>query len=276
MRFWVTEYDIDGFRCDYAAGVPVDFWADARAQLEQVKPVFFLEEDLAGQNGKLLEEAFDCNYSAKFLETLIHVGHNNKTADKLRMYRLSMPEGDFPMYYLDNHDVNSYDRTIAEAFTEEIRPAMWTVIFTMPGIPMLYSGDEITYDHKIAFMEKDPIDWNAVTWDAAPLITELARIKKENPALYAGAPGGPIEDIKLEGKNLVAFRRSTGDNSIVCLFNLSRDGYENADLTDVALDGGTVLLSGKEGSWSTEGSVPDTTYTFSPWEFMIIREGDAQ
>ena len=270
----MTEYDVDGFRCDYTAGVPSDFWADARAQLEQEKPLFFLEEDLAGQNGKLLEEAFDCNYSAKFYETLILVGNNNKTADKLKLYRLSMPEGDFPMYYLDNHDVNSYNRTMAEAFSVETLPSMWTLTFTMPGIPMLYSGDEITYDHRLAFMEKDAIDWDAVTWDAAPLIRTLSEIKKSNPALYAGMPGGPIEDIKLDSKNLVAFRRTAGDNTVTCLFNLSRNEYADVDLSEAVSGNGTVVLSGKEGSWSPDGTVPDTTYTFAPWEFMIIVEGD--
>ena len=269
MKFWVTEYDIDGFRCDYAAGVPSDFWAEARSQLEEVKPLFFLEEDLAGQNGKLLEEAFDCNYSAKFLETLIHIAHNNKKADKLRLYRLSMPEGDFPMYYLDNHDVNSYDRTLAEGFPEETLPSMWSLIFTQAGIPMMYSGDEITYDHRIEFMEKDPIDWSAVTWDASPLIKELAGLKKDNPALDADSS---FEDIKLEEKNVAAYRRTSGDNSVVCLFNLSRNELADIDLSGAAIEGGTVLLSGSEGSWSTEGELPGAAHTFAPWEFMIILE----
>ncbi len=270
MRYWVTEFDIDGFRCDYAPGVPADFWAQARTELEKEKPLFFLEEDLGGQNGKLLEEAFDCNYSAKFYESLIHVAHNNKTADKLRLYRLSMPEGDFPMYYLDNHDANSYDRTLAEGFPPETLASMWAVIFTMPGIPMVYSGDEITYDHRIAFMEKDPIDWSAVTWDASGLIAQLSALRKECPALQAGAEGAVMEDIKLDDKNLLAFRRTAGDSTALCLFNLSRDESPEIDLTEIVTGGDSVVLSGKEGNWSEGGETPGGTYTFAPWEFMVL------
>ena len=270
MRFWVSEYDIDGFRCDYAIGVPVDFWAEARQELEKIKPVFFLEEDLPGQNRKLLEEAFDCNYSCKYYETLIQVAHNNKTADKLKMYRLSLPEGDFPMYYLDNHDVNSYDRTIVEAFPQESLPAMWTHIFTMPGMPMLYTGDQISYNHKMAFMEKDSVDWGEVSWDASPLIRELSRIRRENPALYTGREGGSFEELPLGNKKLLAYQRASEDRQILCVFNLSADIIEDVDLSSCLTGTETVLLSGAEGAFQTGGDLPEQNHTFLPWAFMIL------
>ena len=71
---------------------------------------------------------------------------------------------------------------------------------------------------------------------------------------------------------MAAYRRTSGDNSVVCLFNLSRNELADIDLSGAAIEGGTVLLSGSEGSWSTEGELPGAVHTFAPWEFMIILE----
>ena len=272
MAFWVKECDIDGFRCDYAVGVPADFWAEARTELEKLKPLFFLEEDLGGQNSSLPEAAFDCNYASKFYETLVSVSHG-KSPDKLKLYLQKLPENDFAMFYLDNHDVNSYDRTILEGFSAENLPAMFSVVFTMPGMPMVYSGNEIGYDHKIAFMEKDPIQWSAGTGDYRQLISILSGLKKEHPALYAGRFGAGIEYLDLGNRNIFAYRRQLGDDSVVCIFNLSKTVIENIDLTGAGIETGSeVLLTGKNGLWS----VPDEEIllpgSLNPWEFYILSE----
>ena len=86
------------------------------------KDLYFIAEDLGWVNEKLLDNAFDTNYSSKVYEALVAIAHDSKSADKLKLYLPNMPEGTFPMNYLDNHDVNSYDRTIAEAFGKEKLP----------------------------------------------------------------------------------------------------------------------------------------------------------
>ena len=271
MAFWVKECDIDGFRCDYAQGVPADFWEEARQELEKIKPLFFLEEDLGGQNGALLEKAFDSNYAAKFYETLVGVS-NGKSPDKLQLYLQKMPENDFAMFYLDNHDVNSYDRTVAEAFSAEKLPAMFGVVFTMPGMPMIYSGTEIGYDHRIAFMEKDPIVWSAGTGDYRGLIGALSALKKAHPALYAGRFGGNLEYIDLGDKYIYAYRRQADDDSVICVFNLSKKPKE-ADWAAAGIDTqANVLLTGKGGAWSAKEQNMTLPGTLEAWEFYIIEE----
>ena len=272
MAFWIKECDIDGFRCDYAVGVPADFWAEARAELEKTKPLFFLEEDLGGQNAKLLEDAFDCNYASKYYETLVSVSHG-KSPDKLQLYLQKMPENDFAMFYLDNHDVNSYDRTVMEAFSAENLPAMFGVIFTMPGMPMIYSGTEIGYDHKIAFMEKDPIVWSAGTGDYRGLIGALSAVKKAHPALWAGRFGGDIEYIDLGDKYIYAYRRQTGDDSVVCVFNLSKNRKDGIKWSEAGIDRqADVLIAGKGGEWSAPEQSVTLPGALEPWEFYIIGE----
>ena len=61
MRFWLEESNIDGFRCDMAGMVPVDFWNAARSELEKTKPLFMLAED--EEVVSLLEHAFDMNFT---------------------------------------------------------------------------------------------------------------------------------------------------------------------------------------------------------------------
>jgi len=273
MAFWVKECDIDGFRCDYAPGVPADFWKEARQALDKIKPVFFLEEDLGGQSSDLLNEAFDCNYAAKFYENLVLVSHG-KTPDKLKFYLQKMPENDFAMFYLDNHDVNSYDRTILSAFSTDNLPAMLGVIFTMPGMPMLYSGNEIAYDHAIAFMEKDTIDWEKKGAELSGVIKSLSDLKISHPSLFAGRFGGEFETVDLGSKSVFAYRRKGEDESLLCVFNLS-DKPQDIDLSKAGItDKMDVLRNGKKGETvlkEDQGSVAVIS-SLEPWEFYIIKE----
>ncbi len=271
MKYWVTEFDVDGFRCDYAPGVPVDFWEEARAELDKVKDIYMIEEDLGGVAEANLNYAFDSNYATKVYETLMAVAKDGKTADKIKLYLPSMKNNTFPMYYLDNHDVNSYDRTIAEAFSEDVIPSMYSLIFTLPGVPMIYSGDEIAYDKAIAFMEKDTIDWDRTGKDYRKLIADLSQLKSEHPALYSDNTGDGFEIIKTDNKNIFAYRRIADGDEIICIFNLSKREQSDIDLTGVLSGDEELIYSGDASGYGTEGSIPEDIHTFSPWEFYIIQ-----
>ncbi len=270
MKYWVKEYDIDGFRCDYAAGVPADFWNEARYELSKVKEIYMLEEDLGGQAKDNLAYAFDSNYATKVYETLMAVGKDAKSADRIKLYIPAADNNTFPMYYLDNHDVNSYDRTIAEAFSPEVLPSMYSVVFTMPGVPMIYSGDEIAYDKAIAFMEKDTIDWHRTDSDYRELLRDLAQLKKSHPALYSDNTGEGFEILDTGDKKIFAYKRVAGKDEVICIFNLSKREQEDVELMSFLPSDGKVLFSGKEGSYDTEGELPGAAHTFAPWEFYII------
>lgn len=270
MKYWVKEFDVDGFRCDYAPGVPADFWEQARTELDKVKDIYMLEEDLGNLAASNLNYAFDSNYASKVYETLIAVGKDNKTADKIKLYIPSMDNNTFPMYYLDNHDVNSYDRTISEAFSEEVLPSMYSLIFTLPGVPMIYSSDEIAYDKAIAFMEKDTINWDRTGKDYRGLIGSLAAIKTQHPALASDNTGEGFEVLDAGNKNIFAFRRVTEGDEIICIFNLSKREQADINLENVLPGGGEVLFSGSSTEYAEGGTLPDKVHSFEPWEFYII------
>ena len=270
MKYWVEEYDVDGFRCDYAAGVPEDFWREARIELDKVKDIYMLEEDLGGVAAANLEYGFDSNYATKVYETLLAVAKDSKSADKIKLYMPSADNNTFPMFYLDNHDVNSWDRTIDEAFSEEILPSMYSLIFTLPGVPMIYTGDEIAYDRNIAFMEKDTIDWNRTGRDYRNLIKELSYLKTEHKALGSDNTGEGFEILDLGNRNIFAYKRVIKGDEVICIFNLSKREQKDIDLSCVLTGKAEVLLGGAGAEYGTGIELPEELHTFAPWEFYII------
>lgn len=278
MKYWVKEYDVDGFRCDYATGVPTDFWEEARTEIETVKPVYMLAED--GKTMSLLEQAFDFNYNWSLYDNLVQVSSGNKKADKLKMYiDVKYPEGTYPLNFIDNHDKNSYEGTVVENFAVEKLDAMWTLLYTIPGVPLVYSSDEISYDHAIAFMEKDTINWSKGERDEAKLLTKLSQIRNENKALYAGNYGGDIEWLETGNSNILAFKRSLDDNSVVCVFNLSKTEQEmksDAVSNLVSADQSKVLICGGNGAETQmdtraleQGELSNGSL-MEPWGFMVL------
>jgi len=274
MKFWVEEFDIDGFRCDYATGVPVEFWEAARVELEQIKPLYMLAEDNMVKG--LLNSAFDCNYNWNLYDTLLAVAKDSKQASRIKLYiPTDLPNGTYSLNFLDNHDKNSYERTIYGAFGEDTLPAMFSVIYTIPGVPMVYTGDEIALDHHIAFMEKDAIDWESSELSYRELLAELSMIRSENPALHSGNYGGAIEYYDLDNKNILAFYREKDGNVVKCIYNLSKR-EQTINVADVFDETETVLLHGQgaepvnmEDHAITEENLGGEI-TLNPWEFYIV------
>jgi glycosidase len=229
-----------------------------------------LEEDLGGVAAANLEYGFDSNYATKVYETLLAVAKDSKSADKIKLYMPSTDNNTFPMFYLDNHDVNSWDRTIDEAFPEEMLPSMYSLIFTLPGVPMIYTGDEIAYDRNIAFMEKDTIDWNRTGKDYRNLIKELSLLKTEHKALGSDNTGEGFEILDLGNKNIFAYKRVIKGDEVICIFNLSKREQKDIDLGSALTGKEEVLFSGAGAEYGTGVELPGQLHSFAPWEFYII------
>ncbi len=221
MDYWVKETDIDGFRCDVAWGVPQDFWEAATASLDSIKPVYMLAED--EDHPALLEKAFESNYAWKLHHAMNEVAQGKKSAQDISSYFAESGDkyaaGSFPMQFITNHDENSWQGTEYERMGEAVK-AMAVFTFTVPGIPLIYTGQEAGLNKRLLFFEKDSVDWSNL--EMQQFYQKLIQLKKDQPALWNGAAGGPLSIVEttLPAK-VLAFTRDKDDSQVFAIFNLS-------------------------------------------------------
>jgi glycosidase len=185
MKYWVSNFDIDGYRCDAAGMVPTDFWNDATTQVNAVKQLWWLAEDQG--NSALLQEAFSANYNWNLLHALNNIGNRGDLAYAIATSSSDYPANSYPMNFITNHDENSWNGTEFQRLGPAVKEAA-AITFMTPGIPLIYNGQEVGMDHSLAFFEKDPINWTAnpaaASWTT--FFSQLTSLRKKNPALWSG------------------------------------------------------------------------------------------
>jgi len=219
MLFWVREADIDGFRADVAGEVPVPFWNQARAALDRVKPVFMLAE---ADTPDMHEHAFDMTYGWDTKDIFKDIARGKADARTLRTF-LSKPSKTYPpgayrMRFTSNHDENSWSGSDVELYGPAFK-AMALLAATLPGMPLIYGGQEAGLDKRIEFFEKDPIQWK--NYEYAPLYTDLLALKHANRALWNGQYGAEAQPIDTGNDKVFAFRRALPGNAVQVTVNLS-------------------------------------------------------
>ena len=190
LKYWLRDFDLDGFRCDVASMVPTDFWEKTRRELEQVKPGIIMIAE--AYKPELLVKAFDLDYAWPFHSTLTDVFEQGAPASALRasweQTRREEPKGAMEMRFSDNHDEK---RAIAR-FGERGALAASALVLTMDGVPMLYNGMEsgdTTESGAPALFEKLPIFWSIEERrpEFRKFYTELIALRRSNPALQQGS-----------------------------------------------------------------------------------------
>ena len=219
MKYWITEYDIDGFRCDVAGMVPTDFWNEARKQLDAVKPVFMLAE---AEDPELHKEAFDMTYSWELFNLMNDIAARKKNAKQIINYfskeQNKFPTDAFRMRFTSNHDENTWNGTVYERLGNAAETfAAFTV--AIPGMPLIYNGQEAGLNKRLKFFEKDPIEWK--NSNLKTFYAKLFNLKLNNKALLNGNRGGAIYFIDTNSDDVIAFTREKDGNKIIAVFNFS-------------------------------------------------------
>jgi len=181
LKYWVKNFDIDGYRCDVAAMVPIDFWNLVRKELENIKPVFMLAE---AHEPELHEHAFDMTYNWKLKDIM-----NNYAADKATIQdfkdhflvdeKIYLQDA-FRMNFTTNHDENTWSGTVYERLGNLEEPFS-ILISTATGMPLIYSGQESGLNKRLEFFEKNIIPWKE--HKARKIITKILNEKKRNKAM---------------------------------------------------------------------------------------------
>lgn len=218
MAFWVRETDIDGFRADVAAKVPTAFWEQTRAKLEKIKPMFMLAEAWQPE----LHSAFDMTYGWDTLGIFKDIAKGKADARALRSFFEKPPVpyagSAYRMRFTSNHDENSWHGSDAEHYGPAFK-AMAVLAATLPGMPLIYGGQEGGFDKRLKFFEKDPIEWK--NYPYASFYAGLLKLKHDNRALWNGQYGGPIKVLETGNDKVFAFRREKEGNAVSVAVNLS-------------------------------------------------------
>lgn len=219
MAYWVKTADIDGFRCDVAWTLPVAFWDQARASLDRIKPVFMLAE---ADTPEMQVRAFDMTYDWVLYRTLIKVARGQADArDLAALYTQPArryPAGAYRMTFTSNHDENSWNGTDRELYGDGA-DAMAVLAATLPGMPLVYGGQEGGLDKRLKFFDRDPIVWQ--DFRRAALYRQLLKLKHDHPALATGMAPGNLEILETGNSKVFAFRRVTGRDTLGVAVNLA-------------------------------------------------------
>jgi len=265
LRFWIEEADVDGYRCDVAGMVPTDFWNDAVDQLKQIKQVFMLAED--EDNAALLEHAFDMNYSWKLLHLMNDIAKGDKNASDIWAYidwnNNTFPKNDYRMTFITNHDENSWNGTVKKRLGNGAE-AFAILTYTIPGMPLIYSGQEAGNDKVLRFFEKDTINWNSIKYQ--DFYAKLNLLKKTNKALWNGSEGGDMVNIgEGESENILAFMREKDNNKIISIINLSSEQVQFKPSIEQAYGTYTNVFTDEKAKLG-----PDTVINLGPWAYFIF------
>lgn len=248
MKYWVKDIGVDGFRCDAAWMVPLSFWNEARASLDSIKPVMMLAE---ASEPVLQLNAFDLTYAWNIYNVLgnIYKGSSPATAIDSAIERewKTFPIGALRMRFNSNHDENVSVGPAIERYGPGGDSLTTALIATLPGVPLIYNGEEVGNAKRLSLFKQVTIDWN-VKNGFRKLYQNIYSVRRTNPELVSGSykPLSVTED-----KEVLAYERRLNDKVAVCIFNFSKapsgkfrvlvDGIGNANLRD-ALSGRTYKV----------------------------------
>ncbi|MEI7906316.1 MAG: alpha-amylase family glycosyl hydrolase [Bacteroidota bacterium] len=220
LKYWVRDIGLDGFRCDVAEMVPTDFWNEARAALDSIRPVIMLSE---GQYPEHHLKAFDLTYSWNMYGVMARVLKGEKPVSEfdsvLAREASAYPKGSIRMRFSSNHDENAWDKPDVEKFGMDGAKLAAVLVNTFPGVPLLYNGQEAANDVKLGLFEKFEIDWTKGK-EFRELYKTLFEMRKHNPSLAAG------EYRRVQNSSadkVYTFIRTIGENTIFSALNFSGD-----------------------------------------------------
>ena len=260
MEFWVKTCDIDGFRCDMGMLVPLDFWQQARRQLDSIKPLFYMAELDQLDNPDYLQ-VFDAAYTWTWMhatQTFYQQHGSLHSLDSLlQAYEQKPPAGAMRLWFTSNHDENTWNGSEYDKYGD-MAPSLAVFSCTWNGIPMTYSGQELPNHKRLKFFDKDTIEWG----DAQPALQgfyhSLLSLHSRNPALRAGEVAHRLPTSADD--KIFAFLRKHGNDEVLVLLNWSRDSVTFH-----------VQAQGEyQDVFTGQKIAAEQTWTLQPWGYIVM------
>jgi glycosidase len=237
LKFWIKEANIDGYYCNVANKMPVDFWEKAISEVKTIKKnVLMLAE---AEEPALMNNAFDMYSALGFHSIINQIAQGKDSVSALRKNHAEMnerfPAKAIPVYFTFNYDENSRIGTEFERKGEEIAEAFAALTYVMPGMPLIYNGED------------------APQWEA--FYKKMNALRKAHPALYSQPDGGSFSEVMTsDPDNVYAFVRIAPKDTVICFFNLSEKEIPCA------------FICPREGT--------DKKLPLKAWEYSITTYGD--
>ena len=260
MRYWITDENIDGFRCDVAGSVPLAFWKEAIPALRKEKNIFMLAE--AWEPELLSNHLFDMGYAWEGHHIMNEIAQGKKTAKDWHSYMAKIDtlyqKDAILMNFITNHDENSWNGTIKERMGDAAE-TMLALSYLTPGMPLIYSGQEYGLDHRLKFFEKDSIPTSkGKMWEA---LEKLGKLKNKNQALNGGKNAASYKRIDTDNKNILIFERNKNGSTVTFIGNLSNKKQRfNNTLKGDFFD----FISEKKKVFNEE------VLSLNSWEYLIL------
>ena len=267
MKYWIDEYDIDGFRCDLAFWVQLDFWIEARTELEKTKHLFWLGELDPLDNPEYMG-CFDAAYTWTWMHKAREFYHQHLPVSELElvlyMYE-SIGNKTMRAWFTANHDENTWNGTEYEKYGHMAKAlAVFSCMWN--GVPLIYSGQELPNHKRLKFFDKDHIEWSE-TCALHDFYKILLSFHTEHPALRAG--DNDIKTLRLRTSNddkVFGYVRKKEDREVLVLLNLSGVAVEQLKIED-----GVVSGKFNELFTSTEIEIDsDTKFQLPPWGYFVF------
>jgi glycosidase len=270
MVRWLRDYGIDGFRCDYASGVPTDFWESLRPALDRVRPglAFLAESD----DPALLRTAFDIDYAWDFYHAMTDALAGRAPASFVREVwqraEARYPRGALRLRFSDNHD----QLRATGQFGLPAALAASAVMFTLDGVPLLYNGMEVgdnTDSTAPSLFERRPIAWEMAERRprVAPYYRALAAMRRAHPAFTRGAVRWLRND---DERRVLSYERAGAGESLVIVVNLSSQPYAGMVETGPGEYREITPVSAAEEKGKRAAPLP--AVFLAPWEFRVFRQ----
>lgn len=225
MRYWVEEFGVDGFRCDMAMLVPIEFWQEASEELHKIKSDIFMLAEAEEDN--LFDRAFNMSYQWNVHHIMVDIAKGARRVWDLRnaihAERQRYPREAMRMSFTSNHDENSWSGSEQSRFGASLE-VMTALTFLMPStMPLIYTGQEVGYDHSFEFFERDAIPAELYRENrTTELYRRLIALKHKERALDAGERGGDMIEIDNNAKDcMITLVREVDGSRVVAILNLS-------------------------------------------------------
>ncbi len=278
MLYWVAEADVDGFRCDVADGVPLDFWEEARKELEELRPdIAVLAEGCKPGNTRY---AFDANYNWPIcwkLRELLRMykggwspkGPHETSASALekkwKEHYAKFPRGTVDMNFTENHDTRNdvYEETPEKVFGPDHQLLGLAMCYAMRGIPLIYNGQEICDEERHSIWGRIGIDWSKADTPKAKYrfakLQELGALRRSNAAFRTGEMVWLKSDKPDEAFTFA--RRLEGANDVVFVGNITKESIT------VKVEG---LSPSAKAVLGNRGELKDGKVILEPYGFLIL------